>query len=61
VLRRGDEAGVDGAVRALARGARRLGSLARTPQTGMLHQYYAQTAVAVVVLAAAFVLVGLVG
>lgn len=61
VLRRGDDSGVDGAVRALARGARWLGSLARAPQTGMLHQYYAQTAVAVVVLAVAFVVVGLVG
>lgn len=59
-LRQGDESGVDGAVRWLARSARRLGSLARAPQTGMLHQYYAQTAVAVVVLAVAFVFVGLV-
>lgn len=44
---------VDGAVRGLARGARDLGRLARRPQTGQLHQYYAQ---AVVVLAAAVIL-----
>lgn len=43
----------DGAVRAVAHGFRRLGRLARRPQTGQLHHYYAQ---AVVVLAALAVL-----
>ncbi len=42
---------VDGAVRAVVTGARRLGGLARRPQTGQLHQYYAQTTVALLVLA----------
>ncbi|PZS12017.1 MAG: hypothetical protein DLM60_23245 [Pseudonocardiales bacterium] len=45
------EVGVDGAVRAVVAGARRLGVLARRPQTGQLHQYYAQAAVALFVLA----------
>lgn len=40
------EVGVDRAVRAVVAGARRLGVLARRPQTGQLHQYYAQAAVA---------------
>jgi hypothetical protein len=44
---------VDGAVRAVVRGFRGLGRLARRPQTGQLHQYYAQ---AVVILAALAVL-----
>jgi NADH-quinone oxidoreductase subunit L len=43
----------DGVVRAVARGFRDLGRLARRPQTGQLHQYYAQ---AVVLLAALAVL-----
>lgn len=38
------EAGVEDAVAAVADGARRLGMLARRPQTGQLHQYYAQAA-----------------
>ena len=42
---------VDGAVEALVRGSRRLGELARRPQTGQLHQYYIQ-AVAVLATAA---------
>jgi NADH-quinone oxidoreductase subunit L len=50
-LDRRDELSVDGAVRALAAGARTLGRLARRPQTGQLHQYYAQAAVAFAVLA----------
>jgi NADH-quinone oxidoreductase subunit L len=33
---------LDGAVRATARAFRRAGSAARRPQTGLLHQYYAQ-------------------
>ncbi len=36
------EIGFDGAVRDVGAGARRLGALARRPQTGQLHQYYAQ-------------------
>ncbi len=44
---------VDGAVEALAARARRLGDLARKPQTGQLHQYYLQ---AVAVLAAGLLL-----
>ena len=46
----GDVAGVDGLVAAVATGTRRLGVLARRPQTGQLHQYYAQAAVTLVVL-----------
>jgi hypothetical protein len=38
-------------------GARRLGELARRPQTGQLHQYYAQAAVALAVLALLVVVV----
>ncbi|MGY1454706.1 proton-conducting transporter transmembrane domain-containing protein [Streptomyces sp. SS8] len=48
-----DRSGVDRAVRGVADGARYLGELARRPQTGQLHQYYAQ---ALVLLAAAAVL-----
>lgn len=48
-----DTSGVDAAVEAAARTARRLGSAARRPQTGRLHQYYAQITV---VLAVAVVL-----
>ncbi|MUL42899.1 NADH-quinone oxidoreductase subunit L [Streptomonospora sp. PA3] len=44
------EPAVDAAVTALAAGVRNLGAQARRPQTGLLHQYYAQ---AVAVLAAA--------
>lgn len=47
----------DAAVRAVAAGARRLGALARRPQTGQVHQYYAQAAVAFAVLALVLVLV----
>jgi hypothetical protein len=35
----------------VAAGARSLGRLARRPQTGQIHQYYAQAAAALVVLA----------
>ena len=42
VLARADVALVDGAVRAVAAGLRRAGTAARRPQTGLLHQYYAQ-------------------
>ncbi len=41
---RGDDRVVDGAVEHLARWVRRLGGLARAPQTGQLHQYYLQVA-----------------
>jgi NADH:ubiquinone oxidoreductase subunit 5 (subunit L)/multisubunit Na+/H+ antiporter MnhA subunit len=46
----GDVRGVDGGVSALAAATRRLGVLARRPQTGQLHQYYAQAAVVLAVL-----------
>ncbi|MEU4244714.1 proton-conducting transporter membrane subunit [Actinoplanes sp. NPDC026619] len=48
-----DDADVDGIVTRVAAGVRRLGDSARRPQTGQLHQYYAQ---AVVALAAAVLL-----
>ena len=48
-----DIGGVDAAVEAAGRGARKFGALARRPQTGQVHHYYAQAAV---VLAAALVL-----
>lgn len=52
-----DEAGIDRAVvGGLARGFRRLGEAARRPQTGQLHQYYAQAA-AVLVAATVLLLV----
>lgn len=47
------EVGVDEVVNAVGRSARHLGRLARRPQTGQLHQYYAQAAAG---LAAAVVL-----
>ncbi|WP_030888439.1 NADH-quinone oxidoreductase subunit L [Streptomyces sp. NRRL F-5053] len=50
LARRLDDGGIDAAVRALAAGARRLGHWARRPQTGLLHQYYAQAAVGFAVL-----------
>lgn len=54
--RRG-EFSVDSAVGAVVRGARWLGAAARRPQTGQLHQYYAQTAAALAVLALILVFV----
>jgi len=54
---RTDVRGIDGAVEGLARQLRRLGTLARRPQTGRIYQYYAQIAIA---LAAVFVLILLV-
>jgi NADH-quinone oxidoreductase subunit L len=39
------EVRVDGLVEAVGRGARALGSMARRPQTGQVHTYYAQAAV----------------
>jgi NADH:ubiquinone oxidoreductase subunit 5 (subunit L)/multisubunit Na+/H+ antiporter MnhA subunit len=44
LARRLDDGGIDAAVGAVASGARRLGRWARRPQTGLLHQYYAQAA-----------------
>lgn len=46
---RTDDRSVDGAVESLARQVRRLGGLARAPQTGQLHQYYLQVAAAIAV------------
>ncbi len=54
--RRG-EWSLDGLVAAVAGGARRLGALARRPQTGQLHQYYAQSAAALAALALLLALV----
>ncbi|MBW0102967.1 proton-conducting transporter membrane subunit [Pseudonocardia sp. KRD291] len=51
-LDRRGEGAVDGAVRGLADGARVLGRWARRPQTGQLHQYYAQASVGFALLAA---------
>ncbi|TQJ91282.1 NADH-quinone oxidoreductase subunit L [Streptomyces sp. SLBN-31] len=45
-----DDGGVDALVRSVAAGARSLGRWARLPQTGLLHQYYAQVAVGFAVL-----------
>ncbi len=50
-LDRRGELSVDGVVRGVAAAARALGGLARRPQTGQLHQYYAQAAAALAVLA----------
>ncbi|MFI6084812.1 proton-conducting transporter membrane subunit [Streptomyces sp. NPDC051217] len=50
LARRLDDGGVDAAVRAVASGARTLGRAARRPQTGLLHQYYAQAAAGFAVL-----------
>jgi NADH-quinone oxidoreductase subunit L len=52
-LARVDDADVDGLVTRIAAGVRRLGDWARRPQTGQVHQYYAQ---AVVLLAVAALL-----
>jgi NADH:ubiquinone oxidoreductase subunit 5 (subunit L)/multisubunit Na+/H+ antiporter MnhA subunit len=54
--RRGEPA-VDGAVRGVAGGARALGRWARRPQTGQLHQYYAQAVVGFALLAVLAVVV----
>jgi len=45
-----DDRGLDGVVRGIAGGAVRAGQWARRPQTGQLHQYYAQMAVGLGVL-----------
>ncbi|WP_030871963.1 NADH-quinone oxidoreductase subunit L [Streptomyces sp. NRRL S-37] len=57
LARRLDDGGIDGAVRAVAASARRLGRWARRPQTGLLHQYYAQAVVGFLVLVLIILLV----
>ncbi|MCE3555465.1 NADH-quinone oxidoreductase subunit L [Pseudonocardia sp. RS11V-5] len=57
LLDRRGETAVDGIVRGVADGARALGRWARRPQTGQLHQYYAQASVGFVVLAVLTVVV----
>jgi NADH:ubiquinone oxidoreductase subunit 5 (subunit L)/multisubunit Na+/H+ antiporter MnhA subunit len=49
---------LDRAVRAVADGFRALGRLARRPQTGQLHHYYAQAVVALAALAVLLLLIG---
>jgi NADH-quinone oxidoreductase subunit L len=49
-LTRFDATGVDGAVEGLATQSRRLGRLARRPQTGRVYQYYAQITIVIGVL-----------
>jgi NADH-quinone oxidoreductase subunit L len=49
---------VDGAVRVVVRAFRALGRLARRPQTGQLHHYYAQAVVALAVVAVLLLLLG---
>ncbi|QFG25346.1 NADH-quinone oxidoreductase subunit L [Actinomadura sp. WMMB 499] len=49
---------VDGPVAAVGRGARALGALARRPQTGQVHLYYAQAAVVLAVLVLVAILAG---
>jgi NADH-quinone oxidoreductase subunit L len=57
VLSRADGSVVDGAVRGLARATRRAGAAARRPQTGLLHQYYAQAVAGLALLFALLLLV----
>ncbi|WP_280244383.1 NADH-quinone oxidoreductase subunit L [Nocardia abscessus] len=45
------ERAIDGTVQGVATAARDLGRLARRPETGLVHQYYAQAVVGIVVLA----------
>ena len=52
-----DDSDVDGVVRQVAAGARRLGQLARRLQTGQVHIYYAEAAVAFAVLTLVFIFV----
>jgi NADH:ubiquinone oxidoreductase subunit 5 (subunit L)/multisubunit Na+/H+ antiporter MnhA subunit len=56
-LDRRGELSVDGVVRGVAAGSRALGRLARRPQTGQLHQYYAQSAAVLALLALLLILV----
>jgi len=55
---RGVEFRVDGLVSRVARATRGLGTLARRPQTGQLHMYYAQAAVVLAVLIVVALLAG---
>ncbi|MER6816013.1 proton-conducting transporter membrane subunit [Spirillospora sp. NPDC000708] len=55
---RGAEPRLDGLVAGVGRGARRFAALARRPQTGLVHTYYAQAAVLLAVLVAVAVLAG---
>lgn len=57
LLDRRGELSVDGLVRAVAAASRALGRLARRPQTGLVHQYYAQAAAALAVLALLLIVV----
>ncbi|AIV33312.1 NADH-quinone oxidoreductase subunit 5 family protein [Streptomyces coelicoflavus] len=57
LARRLDDGGIDAGVRAVATGARSLGRWARRPQTGLLHQYYAQAAAGFAVLVLIILLV----
>jgi NADH:ubiquinone oxidoreductase subunit 5 (subunit L)/multisubunit Na+/H+ antiporter MnhA subunit len=52
------EVRIDGIVDDLGRGARRLGTMARRPQTGQVHTYYAQAAVLLAALVVLLVLAG---
>jgi len=51
------EVGVDGTIRGIGSGTRWLGVLARRPQTGQLHHYYAQSAAAFAVMVIGLVVV----
>ncbi|QKG25952.1 NADH-quinone oxidoreductase subunit 5 family protein [Actinomadura verrucosospora] len=55
---RGAELRLDGLVTGVGRGTRRLAALARRPQTGLVHTYYAQAAVLLAVLVAVALLAG---
>ncbi|MEZ7125364.1 NADH-quinone oxidoreductase subunit L [Nonomuraea sp. AD125B] len=55
---RTDDGGIDALVGAVAAGARRLGRWARRPQTGLLHQYYAQAVIGLAVLLLLVLLTG---
>ncbi|REE99876.1 NADH-quinone oxidoreductase subunit L [Thermomonospora umbrina] len=57
VVDRGVEVPVDGIVRGIGRGVGHVGDLARRPQTGQVHTYYAQAAVLLMVLAVILLLV----
>jgi NADH-quinone oxidoreductase subunit L len=57
LLERRGELSVNGVVAAVAAGSRALGRLARRPQTGLIHQYYAQAAGALALLALLVVVV----
>ena len=56
-LSRADSGVIDGAVRGIAGALRRAGTAARRPQTGLVHQYYAQTVVGLAALLVLLLLV----